>query len=338
MSYTTGSADSYADLLAKIRVIGEAAGWVTKAANATGWVVSSADGNANYVVAIVSSNDSTNTPFWNYNSFGPCIAVSNCKSIDVGASLWNQPGQDFRDGKDSHTACLCFGNGVAGPFAKFYAFATDQYIHVVVEAITGTFGHLLMGNLDKDGAVYDGGSYNGATQCYRPVNSDITQSDSTGNGLSQPFALYPFSYRYPYNSASRVRVENVDNIGVNKCDVFYDTSGTTEGVALGPWASGWNSNGYLSTHPDCGLVEASANNLGGNTMMIPTAIYHYGAQGRLRYIGVIPDQAVCNMQFLAPGDIITYGTDEWQVFPVLRKGTDSLNGTLNAGVAYRIRR
>jgi hypothetical protein len=334
MSYTTGSADSYLDLLGKIKSIAEAQGWVTRSWGNGIWLVSSADGNANYSVTVVNTDAQ---PFWGYNSMGPCIAISNCKSLNPNLGPWAQPGQDFASGKESRTAILYFG--INGPFAKYHAFVTSQYIHVVVEAITGTFGHIVMGNIDKDGAVYDGGSYNAASQVYRSVNNEAPASDSSnGNGLGGPFAMFPFTNRYPYYSASRIRIENVDNLGSPSCDNFYSVGQNYEGTSIGPWNAGWTSDGYFAEHPDSGLVAGSANTLGGNTMMIPAAIYHFGAQGRIRYMGVIPDHAVCDMKFLAPGDVVTYGTDEWMVFPTFRKGTQSASSTLNAGVAYRLRR
>ena len=252
--------------------------------------------------------------------------------------MWNQPGQDFRTGKESKTAIFTFR--IAGPYVRYWAFATGQYIHVVVEGISGTFGHILFGQIDKDGAVFDGGAYNAASFNYRPINDDGTVNDGTQNGISGNYAMYPFSSKYPFYAASRIRVQNVDNLVAPSADNFLNVGSdtTVEGSAIGPWLSGRSDLGYNQYHPDSGLVAASANELGGNTMIVRAAIYHWGAQQRTRYIVVIPDHAVCNMQFVAPGDILTFGNDEWMVFPAYRKGTVGYTSSLNAGVAYRLRR
>ncbi|MED5072470.1 hypothetical protein T4Y61_30580, partial [Pseudomonas aeruginosa] len=58
---------------------------------------------------------------------------------------------------------------------------------------------------------------------------------------------------------------------------------------------------------------------------------------RSRYIGEAPDFGLCRMDFLAPGDSITIGTDTWRVFPLLQRGTANDFGNTSALVGYAFR-
>ena len=97
------------------------------------------------------------------------------------------------------------------------------------------------------------------------------------------------------------------------------------------------------------LIAASANEFTGDTVLVPNRVIRtLGAGGRARYLGMTPDFAMVCTDFCEPGDVLIYGAEEWQVFPVDFKGvrarwnesinSNNLTGSGSQGYAYRIRR
>ncbi|MGC3292912.1 hypothetical protein ACPTFP_31320, partial [Pseudomonas aeruginosa] len=66
----------------------------------------------------------------------------------------------------------------------------------------------------------------------------------------------------------------------------------------------------------------------------PRAINAFGAHQRSRYIAEAPHYGLCRMDFLAPADSITIGTDTWRVFGLLLRGTANDFGSTSALVGY----
>lgn len=345
MSYTTGSADSYQDLLLKIKALAVAAGWTTLADDSAGsyWVGQDAAGTGRFILRNITSDENINVHY--YSQYGAAMMISGFTGTwDASKGFYNQTGQDFLNTRITQTrACLLHFSTYAGPFAKYYAFVGATYIHVVIEVVTGTFAHLFLGTLNKDGAVYDGGQYCAASYYYWSVTTDMdgATSNAQGNGINGMYMNYPFSSKYPYYAQSFLRVENVDDAGSPAWDYFFSTQGTDatygQRTAYGlGFTLGYNQSYGDTNHPMAGLVGASNNALNSSTMLVPHSIYHQGAQARFRYVGLVPDHAVCNMAFLAAGDILTFGEEEWQVFPCYRKGTVLRDATLNIGYAFKI--
>lgn len=344
MSYTTGSADSYQDLLLKIKSIAVAAGWVTLADDSAGsyWVCQDAAGTGRFILRNITSDENTN--IYSYSQNGPAMMVSGFTGTwDSSRGFYNQVGQDFLNTRyASNKVCLLHFEQYAGPFAKYYAFVGAAYIHIVIEVVTGTFAHLMIGTLDKDGTTYDGGQYCQASFYYYSVTTNQDSSNSiAGNGMSGLYSAYPFSGKYPYYSQQFLRVENVDDAASPAWDYFYSTQGSDatygQRTAFGlGYTLGYTQSYGEFNHPMAGLVGASNNALNNSTMLVPHSIYHQGAQSRFRYLGLVPDQAVCNMAFLAAGDVLTFGEEEWMVFPCYRKGTVTRDSTLNIGYAFKI--
>jgi len=87
-------------------------------------------------------------------------------------------------------------------------------------------------------------------------------------------------------------------------------------------------------HPDLNRLKASADARTGITRLFPLTIIMSGAQGRHRYIGEPPAFAVCLLDFVQPGQILTIDGVDWMVFPRCRR--DMSIPAHNIGYAYRV--
>jgi len=59
-----------------------------------------------------------------------------------------------------------------------------------------------------------------------------------------------------------------------------------------------------------------------------------GSQDRIRYIGDVPGIAVCHLDFVQPGQVLTVDGVEWMVFP--RQIRDLTQAHNRIGYAYRV--
>lgn len=111
------------------------------------------------------------------------------------------------------------------------------------------------------------------------------------------------------------------------------------------WSSGDLSIGLGTL--DTIILGAKGNDFSGDTILVPNRAMLASPGNRSRFLGEFPDTAICSMQYAEPGDVLIYGAEEWQVFPILYKGTTGIqgqpvnpvtNGSGMQGRAFRIRR
>ncbi len=304
MAYFTGTANNPSDLLGKLRTHAETLGWVTDRASASEWLCHNADG------------------YWSFNAGSNQWQLAGNTGFDNGLA-WNaQPGSSVQNNpyssKEATIAQLS-----AGPFTRYHLFATAAYLHLHVEIAAGQFRPVMIGSLNKRGVAYTGGQYVCGSFIYSPGQA------LTNNWSSHPFDGYHIRYS---GGGSVLRLDSLDGSPSPDWLPFDYTTNVSRRV-VGPGRGNYSSQ----YHPDVGLIDASANELNSSTNVVPCAIYAFGAQQRSRYIGEAPDFGLCRMDFLAPGDSITIGTDTWRVFPLLQRGTASDFGNTSALVGYAFR-
>ncbi|EPK1092040.1 TPA: hypothetical protein ACKRRJ_000817 [Pseudomonas aeruginosa] len=304
MAYFTGTANNPSDLLGKLRTHAETLGWVTDRASASEWLCHNADG------------------YWSFNAGSNQWQLAGNTGFDNGLA-WNaQPGSSVQNNpyssKETTIAQLS-----AGPFTRYHLFATAAYLHLHVEIAAGQFRPVMIGSLNKRGVAYTGGQYVCGSFIYSPGQA------LTNNWSSHPFDGYHIRYS---GGGSVLRLDSLDG-GPSPEWLPFDYTTNVSRRVVGPGRGNYSSQ----YHPDVGLIDASANELNSSTNVVPCAIYAFGAQQRSRYIGEAPDFSLCRMDFLAPGDSITIGTDTWRVFPLLQRGTANDFGNTSALVGYAFR-
>jgi len=299
MSYFTGTANDPADLLLKLKSHAESIGWMTDRSSASEWCCHNHAG------------------YWSMEAKDNRLDLCGNTGFDAALSWHEQPGSSKLHHEHYNKQSLTWYYLGAGPFVTFHLFATIDYLHVVTEVASGQFRPLFIGSLNKRGIVYEGGHYICAMAPYN-------YSD---------FNLYTNWNFYPFDSVSGeswtnsyIRVDGQDGAPSPDWLSFHSQGTSRYAIGLG---RGYRNNTY---HPSSLLVYTAANALTGGTLLIPCTIYTSGAQSRTRFIGEVPDFAVCRMDYLAPGDTVTVGSDNWRVFPPAQRGADSEL----VGYAYKV--
>jgi len=302
MAYFTGTANSPADLLLKLKSHAESIGWITDRSSADEWCLHNADG------------------YWSIKALANRFEMGSNTGFDNTKAWDKQPGTSIRiSGSYRYPTVFSLA---ATPFVAYHLFVTGDYLHGVVEIASGKFRHIAIGTLDKRGAVYNGGQYVSST--YRR-NADGTNNVSYDSNLFDDYSYFD------YLLSSRVRVDGQDGASSPYWALFTNNSsgGINRAIGLG--------RGYASTsHPSALLVDTSANALTGGTLLIPCTIYTIGAENRTRMIGEVKDFAVCRMDYLSPGDTITVGQEQWRVFPPIERTALDTTGSGMVGYAYKV--
>ena len=321
MAYITGSADSLADLLNKIKNAAESVGWVTNRYTAgVEWFFRNADASSFFQMRIRQGADN------NYANYD-CMFITGAKGYDSSKDWANQPGSNLLQTLNSGPVTK-FRPWLAGPFTRYHAFVGASYIHVAVEVMAGTYCYIMVGDLDKDETVYTGGQYVAGHFYNNDPSADLGTSSSQ-NGINSSYRMFPFDNAYPYYSNSFIHTGSIDDMGEDfwaVCSV--PGSGDVQGRAITMGIG-------AQEHPNAGLLYASYNALNDSTMLVPATKFVFGSQGRLRYIGKMRDFAFCQITGMAPGDVLKFGDEEWIVFPPYRIGTNSYRTSVDQGYAFK---
>jgi hypothetical protein len=297
VTYETGVATDPADLLSKLITFITANGW-TSSAPASGDAVIHNGGSG----IIYAGIDATTTQ-WQRRG---CTGYS-------GAAAWNaQPGAA------TVTDILDLG---AGPYTAYHFYLGDEdgyeYVHVSVEISANIFRHWTIGQLVPSG-TYDGGVY-----------CDSTEGDASAI-FSIPFADYG-GVRHICDATNSTKLTGhlwVDydgkaspNWAIMKQPASLasdDDMAFGSGRGDGLWASYWPT-------------QDQSWNL--RTALFPCEYFVARASGLASPVGRIPNLRFVSMRNFDPGEIVSYGGQQWQVFPVFQRHlTQPGTGILSSGL------
>ena len=224
----------------------------------------------------------------------------------------------------------------AGPFVAYDFLASEgatPTIYVVVETVNNLFRHFGFGNLVKTND-YVGGEFvfghawgTGATDTDNPKsNAHNFLMDGFGNVVADqatvhlegfPGQAVGGKWGVCFNTTST----GTDRAGVARLQLFGGGRSGLYGYALG-WIRASQANAHKLLLPIGLLLRSTA-----------------ASPHTWRWLGEMPDIALFNMHFYAPGDeIVVGGTDTWVVYPWVRKQALLANTeeSWNAGIAYRV--
>lgn len=285
MAYQTGTATGPADLLSKLETFIAANGWTVGAAT-TGKV---------YYNAAVAVYCGVN---WDTSN----VYLLGCTGYNA-AAAWNaQTGAATAVGQ-------ALSNDMAGPYTAYHFFVTANYIHVVVEVSSGKYKHFVIGRLQKTGS-YTGGDYYGAVY-WNMTGGTITNYPDSGSHLYLWDAL-------GQGSSTGTVFRNglhadIDGKTTNWMRFYGITLSTNYAHGV------LRSSGIID-----GLFDLGANSYNAITPLWPIPITVDRGSNQTSIAGVVEDMRIVNMQSLAPGQVMTIGSDEWLCFPVIQK-TDTWN-------------
>ena len=307
MAYQTGTASGTADLVNKLRAFGEAIGWVTNHSAHGVWHFRDAGSTMFFGIENCTGQQAQHGANASIPANQAIFLVNSTGYASV--PLKDQPGVEFGYLPTSQRKVtsmeLAHGSTGAG---TYWFFGTTAYLHVVWARPEGTYRHMQVGMLDKKGMVYSGGQY------------------AQGNG-------YYYGGSIPYSALWDTRIYNQNAVRLSGFDTFTGKLEYAYGVG----------DGRYTEHPDNVLVACSGNAFTGDTVLVPNRVLMVGSNNRRWYLGETSDFAVVSLVHCNPEQILTYGSEEWQVFPCQQKGNiGPLNplttGSGDTGYAYRLRR
>lgn len=196
-------------------------------------------------------------------------------------------------------------NALTGPYQGYDFFSDDgttpPYLYVVVETAAGEFKHFGMGKLESFGQLNTGAFFYACQWDYGTDDIDIFWD----RDHSIPFDSYE-------NSAARISLTvraDSDTISPR----WYTPVGSTDSLR----------GGFRVTSGAASQVRlpmlSSASQLTGRTPLTPCLITGSRTGGLYSPLGMPPNMRWVALDYLDPGAVLAIGTDQWKVFPVIRK-------------------
>ena len=321
MAYETGSASGVADLLDKLRIFATANGWTQNFFGArttgSGTALQLTKGTQ-YVTFIADTGAGTTNDPGNY--FG-------CYSHNVysaGNGTENQ----------AQGSAKCYANAMTGPYVAYHFVSGAErgcdYLYVIVEVTSGIFKHIGVGKLVSLGALSTGMFAHACRWNYSTASNTISTAESAQHAV--PWDSTETTSRPGPSTQLRA-----DSDGVTPR--WYDcTSGGSFGNRMGGGvrSSGSNSAGSVRTTLNNPGI-AGASTITGRTVLLPAWVYGERTADLGSPLGYPPHLRWVKLDYLNPGDVLTIGTDQWKVFPVIRKnGTTGQVNSGTFGYAYKV--
>lgn len=313
MTYQTGTALHIDDMLGKLSVFAQAAGWTENKIVA---------GNGNGASSeLYLSKGSSFFSFEAQLSVGsnvfhsvqqqldhPFLDVHGSTGFDGGQPANGQPGTHSEEVET---------NWLLPNMTAFHFFTdpTKTYLHVVIETLANEFRHFHVGLMDKLGA-YDGGEY----VCG-------TRHDQAQQFIDEPMN---FQHGWPWTlignsvgSRQWIRV-NADGFqwkrtqSLNTQTWFPPMQGSAQGYPLEDFLE-VKSNGSLAAQP---------NSFNSTLILFQMPAHIFRSSTLTTPVGKPHDLRMCNMKNIAPSTLVVFGGDEWLVFPYVVKKDPGLRDNL----------
>lgn len=315
MAYETGTASDVNDLLSKLRTFALANGWTQDFSGAR----TSGSGNAlqmhkgGFFVTF-----KTDTGSGSVSDPGPFIGGYAHDTYSGGNGTESQ----------ANASAVTLANGMNGPFTAYHFISNTEkgaeYLYAVVEVTAGTFKHFGTGILVKIGAITSG-QFVHACRWHYGV-SFIDAFDEGANSVA-----FDTGESVSRNGPSlNVRVD-AESITWRWMDGSFQASSTRD------LRGGFRIPSSTSAGGSRVMMDNAASALTGRNMIFPAFLFGARTGGLYNPLGYPPGVRFVNMTYLSPNDVMTIGTDQWKVFPVIRKngGPGQVNSSIY-GYAYKV--
>lgn len=294
ITYETGVATDPTDLLDKLAAFLSSNGWTATVPASGDYVFAS--GGSNSIIAGVDAQ----ATYWQRRG-----------ATEVNAALaW-----DAQPGNSGVSDGMTLG---AGPYTAYHFWVGDEdgveYVHVTVEIAANSFKHWVLGNLVKYGS-WGGGTYCDSTENTfeffgMPQPEDTRHRficDANNNTIEHAHIWVDYDGK---SSPNWQRVRNIGTASVDCC------SGT------------WRNGGF-----NAALANVLDQEWNLRTPLVPAVYLAKRGSFLLSPIGRIPNFRNVTINNYVAGQIVTYGSDEWMIFPTfVRYATFPGNGILSSGL------
>ena len=283
MSYQTGSATSVQNFLQILSTF----------LIANGYTVNRQDNDGTFERLNIEKNGN------NYNLYGDDDAIlltlsSSYAAVDKGLQADETP-----DGKNEIRRCDA--NDIAsGAFSSYHIFYDQDFVHVVIEAESGTFNHIVFGEIAKYG-TWTGGAYIDTVHWNTSVSYiDVPDSPSQHSKLA---------HGYTSTHARSTAYLNYDRDAAN---TYVSLNGNVSTVDL--ILSG---SAHIDASSSIGNMfifhQATPTAQTSRVISTPLEIYvSKGTEGLKEMMGYLPFTRSINIQLLNTLDVVD---TDWVVFP-----------------------
>ena len=306
MAYITGSAASFADLQTAIQ----------NACTANGWSLSS---------GILSKNGcffqlvaGTSGGYAQLQLFGG--------TGQSGTTLTGQPPSDY-----GAKICSNNGNVIAFPINyEIHLFTNPDEVYCIINYNSDFYQQLSFGKSDVPGIGGTGAWFTGAKR------SDQTLTDGTTFGFK-----VSMSASWP----ETVGTSSYDGYG---CGLFFDNPNVSgrcfpsfvhTGLDATPWRSGQSGTsaltGYRGGGSQVGSLLMQLPNLHNSAnVLLPIKPVALRSSGGVTIIANPKNARYLRIDNVVPGEIITFGAEQWKCYPFYRKDSTVRNGVGSTGATH----
>ncbi len=232
-------------------------------------------------------------------------------------------------------------NDMAGPYANIWLFTDDAatFCNIVIQSSNYRYSHASFGNLDPKDCHAENLPYT-AGNLYRWWRHSATLS---ANGHHDPSSIAYHGIGY-FGDATYCRIGLPDGL----LDPALDfTDGPIDGPTV--WHTSSRDTQRIVTSTAARLLDyfktIANHSFTGAIPLSPLPIIVGGDNSVRAYVGDIPGVCLVDVTGLSPGQILTFATDEWVVFPLKQFGLDvnahggaspqDVCNSTNYGFAYR---
>ena len=301
MVYITGSAASFADLQTAIQ----------NACRANGWTLSSGilSKNGCFFQLVAGTSDG----YAQLQLFGG--------TGQSGTTLTGQPPSNYG-------AKICSNNGdvIAFPINyEIHLFTNPDEVYCIINYNSDFYQQLSFGKSDVPGIGGTGAWFSGAKR------SDQTLTDRTyGNKVFMGIGWPDTVTMHPYEGYG--------------CGLFFDGSSSQggnyfcsfvhTGLNATPWRSGNSGGAELTGYRSAGmqvsnLLQQLPNLYNSANVLLPIKPVALRSSGGVTIIANPKNARYLRIDNVVPGEIITFGAEQWKCYPFYRK-----NSTVRNGVAW----
>ena len=340
MAYSLTSAANPKALLAEIVTFAAAQGWTTEynhadgSGSSVGGQIALTSGNCHIAIG---EQSATQNPIAVTGGNDARIYMALATAI-VPATIqfWGHTGSIVTTATDTDRVIV---NDIAGPMDEVHFFGDSTYITVAIKSAaqrwtTFSFGNLNMKGMASPASGYCWGSYHewwnidalSTTNRYYNVTlgspNDLMPNSVAveGGGLSLMIPATLLDSAYGFTATAHVITKRSTN---KPLGMTYFVTRVEEGEG---------DNGAASTLLDHVTQIRPQSTTGGIPLFAFPMIYLNPTVDLTSYIGELPGIRACRTTMNSPGDIITYGVEEYFVAPWKQFGT--LYDSGNTGGLY----
>ncbi len=324
MAHQTGTASSLEDLLNTLEIFAAANGWTVDIWSHTG------------------------TPVWLHLTSGGCsvgLWFTSPLAAAPNGVLVQQLDTGYNSA-DAYNAQPHYSNEVwtdfpSTAFSAYWLYGNSQYIHCVVETVSGVYRHFCFGMLNKQG-TYTGGSY--CSGSFWPHVSGYNDYYSDSGNVRGPFDSL-CGYGGGLLGAS-TEIQYQDGTNYNYSASTFSTAAYQQFLTPPPLSiSEPNAWGGLRGGLYQEQLRIGPNTYNGVAVLTPMPYFASIVGGLYQPLGAPPNVRGINIFNYNPGDTLSIGSNTWQVFPIASKGpvnnSSGTSGTTpsssgNYGIAHLV--